>query len=65
MTVSLAVNVWTVVWFSLTETELVLEPAPPDDPVMRGFVSSRSVTETVTVWSEVLLAESVALTITT
>ena len=65
VTVSSAVNVRTVVWFSLTVLVLVAAPALPVLPWIKGFVSSTLVTETVTVWSEVLLPLSVALTPTT
>ena len=49
VTVSSAVNVWTVVWFSLTVFVLVAAPALPVFPCINGFVSSTFVTVTVTV----------------
>ena len=51
--------------FSAIDFALVAAPALPVLPVINGFVSSTSVTVTVTVWSEVLLPLSVALTTTT
>ena len=63
VTVLLAEKVWTVVEFSLIDLELVEEPDPPDGPVMVTSLSSFSIF-TVRVWSEVLPAESVALTFT-
>ena len=64
VTFSLAENVWTEVVPSLIDLELELAPAPPEGPEILAEVSSISVTFTVMVWSEVLPAESVALTLT-
>ena len=63
--VSLAVKVCTVKVFSLIDIILLVAPASPEGPVMIGFVSSTSVTVTVTVCSEERSALSVALTVTT
>ena len=51
--------------FSLIDTDEVASPSVPEGPLINGLVSSTLLTETVRVWSEVLLAASVALTTTT
>ena len=61
VTVSSAENVWIVVVFSLIDLVLLPAPAFPDGPVIDGAISSTSATVTVTIWSEVLPEESVAL----
>ena len=63
VTALLAENVWTLGEFSLIDLELVEEPDPPDGPVMVTSLSSFCIF-TERVWSEVLPAESVALTFT-
>ena len=62
VTVSSAEKAWIAVVFSLIDLVLFASPADPEGPVIEGFISSISATVTVTVWSEVLLALSVALT---
>ena len=46
--------------FSFSSKLLVKSPALPDGPVIKGGVSSISVTVMLTAWSEVFPAKSVA-----
>ena len=49
VTVSSAVKVFTVETFSLIDTDEVASPSVPEGPLINGFVSSTSLTETVRV----------------
>ena len=57
-------KVKTFIIFSSIDVELELAPEPPEGPVIFGPFSSTSEMSTVRFWSEVLPAESVALTFT-
>ena len=49
VTVSSALKVFTVETFSLMDTDEVASPSVPEGPLINGFVSSTSLTETVRV----------------